>query len=114
MNMRNKIEGKTYEELKLFLYSTHDSMLAVLMPALNVFNNQLISFSASLLFQLHQNETNSNYFLRIYYFNETLTQTYPYLLSFPDCDYLTECPFDKFLSLSEELIPEDYDKKMWY
>jgi hypothetical protein len=111
MNIRNKFEGKTYEELKLFLYSTHDSMLAVLMHAFNVFNNQFIPFSASLLFELHQNENNSNYFVRIYYFNETLTQTFPYLLSLPDCDYLTEYPFDKFLSLSEELIPEDWDKE---
>jgi hypothetical protein len=35
-NMKNKIDGKIDVELKLFLYSTHDSMLAVLMHALSV------------------------------------------------------------------------------
>jgi hypothetical protein len=109
--MKNKIDGKTDEELKLFLYSTHDSMLAVLMHALNVYNNELIPFSASLLFELHQNEINSNYFVRIYYYNETLTDKSPHLLSLPNCDYLTDCPLDKFFSLTKELIPEDWDKE---
>jgi hypothetical protein len=82
-------------------------MLAVLMHAFNVFNNELIPFSASLLFELHQNKFKSNYFFSIYYYNETLTQKYPYLLSLPNCDYLTDCPLDKFFSLTKELIAED-------
>jgi hypothetical protein len=110
-NMKNKIHRKSTKNYKLFLYSTHDTMLAVLMHALNVFNNEFIPFSASLLFELHQNELNNNYFVRIYYYNETLTQTYPYLLSLPNCDYLTDCPLDKFFSLTKELIPEDWDKE---
>jgi hypothetical protein len=109
--MKNKIDGKTDEELKLFLYSTHDSMLAVLMHALNVYNNQLIPFSASLLFELHQNTSNNNYFIRIYYYNETLTDKSPHLLSLPNCDYLTDCPLDKFFILTKELIPKDWDKE---
>ncbi len=54
---------------------------------------------------MHQNKSNSNYFVRIYYYNETLTKTYPYLLSLPDCD------LDKFFSLTIELIPEDWGKE---
>jgi lysosomal acid phosphatase len=110
-NMKNKIDGKTDEELNLFLYSTHDTMLAVLMDALNVYNNELIPFSASLLFELHENTSNNNYFVRIYYYNETLTDKSPHLLSLPNCDYLTDCPLDKFFSLTKELIPEDWDKE---
>jgi hypothetical protein len=110
-NMKNKIDGKTDEELNLFLYSTHDTMLTVLMYALNVYNNELVPFSASLLFELHQNKSNNNYFVRIYYYNETLTDKSPHLLSLPNCDYLTDCPLDKFFSLTKELIPEDWDKE---
>jgi hypothetical protein len=110
-NMKDKTEGKSDEELKIFLYSTHDVILAVLMQALNVFNNELIPFSASLLFELHQNVTNSNYFVRIYYYNETLTDKSPHLLSLPDCNYLTDCPLDKFFTLTKELIPENWNKE---
>jgi hypothetical protein len=110
-NIENKIHKKSSKNYKLFLYSTHDSMLAVLMHALNVFNNEFIPFSASLLFELHQNEFNNNYFVRIYYYNETLTDKSPHLLSLPNCDYLTDCSLDKFFSLTKELIPEDWDKE---
>jgi lysosomal acid phosphatase len=81
------------------------------MHALNVYNNQLIPFSASLLFELHQNTSNNNYFVRIYYYNETLTDKSPHLLSLPNCDYLTDCPLDKFFILTKGLIPEDWDKE---
>jgi hypothetical protein len=110
-NMKNKIEGKSDKELKIFLYSTHDVMLAVLMQALNVFNNELIPFSASLLFELHQIVSNSNYFVRIYYYNKTLTDKSPHLLSLPYCNYLTDCPLDKFYNLTKGLIPENWDKE---
>jgi hypothetical protein len=60
---------------------------------------------------LHQNKSNNNYFIRIYYYNETLTDKNPHLLSLPNCDYLTDYSLDKFFILTKELITEDWDKE---
>ena len=47
---------------KVYIYSTHDSMLAALMHALNVFDGEIPLFGSTLLVELHQNPTNEQYF----------------------------------------------------
>ena len=51
---------------KVYFYSTHDSMIAVLMHSLDVFKNKIIPLSAS-----------QRYFVKLYYINETLNQKDP-------------------------------------
>ena len=95
---------------KVYLYSTHDSMIALLLHSLQVFNNKTIPLSASLLFELHENP-NNEYFLKIYYFNDTLSGQSPHLLRLPKCDFNENCSINQFFELSEQLIPEDWDKE---
>lgn len=99
--------GKPY---KLFVYSTHDTKLAALMNALNVYNNQLIPFGATLLFELHHNGTNqtkNDFFVKLYYHNST--DAGPYLLTLPECGGRQNCPYDRFRRIVEALVPSDWD-----
>jgi hypothetical protein len=66
---------KTDNNYKLFLYSTHDSIVAPLLKAFEVYNNLIPTFGSAVIFELHENKNKTNdYFVRIYYFNETLTR----------------------------------------
>lgn len=115
-NFGSYIEGKPIENsvrnpYKMFVYSTHDSKLAVLMNALNIFNDQLIPFGATLLFELHQTPGAVDYFVKIYYFNETLSDLSPHPMSLKDCDNRVDCPFNRFMEISKNVIPDNWERE---
>src|SRR5699024_6393646 len=72
---------------KLALFSTHDTKLAAVLSALNVWNGRLIPYSTAIIFELHQidsdnqilvnNQNNSTrkisdqFLVAVRYFNET-------------------------------------------
>jgi hypothetical protein len=97
---------------KLYVYSTHDTQVAALMHALNIFNDNMPPFGATLLFELHQNlnSVNNDYFVKLYYHNETLTGI-PHKIPFTDCQNLIECPVLKFFESTKYLIYNDFDKE---
>jgi hypothetical protein len=75
----NKTE--TDNNYKLFLYSTHDVIVAPLLQAFEVYNNLIPTYGSAVIFELHENKNKTNdYFVRIYYFNETLRRE-PYFLT---------------------------------
>lgn len=89
--------NNTHQQLpKVYIYSTHDTKIALLLHAFGQFNGYLIPAGATLLLELHhyqdQEGSTSNtaktdshkyynkYFLRVYYFNETYTNDWAYQL----------------------------------
>ncbi|CAG2166984.1 unnamed protein product [Oppiella nova] len=99
-NFRNSVTNSALNSgHRIFVYSTHDAMIAVVMHALKVWNHVIIPYSSTLLFELHKTlgtGAGEGYFVRLYYYNETLdADRSPYLLDLPDCDDQTDCPFDK-------------------
>ncbi|KAI1294209.1 Lysosomal acid phosphatase [Halotydeus destructor] len=92
---------------KLFIYSTHDSMIALILNALGIFNMIAPPYAASIFFELHQtNETEHT--VKILYLNDTSAGV-PFALPVPGCDKLeTECHVTKFLAAIEHLIPSDW------
>lgn len=115
-NMASYVKGKPVanslgEPYKLLVYSTHDTKLAALLNAFDVFNRKLIPFGAAVLLELHQqSDSDSNdFFVKVFYHNLTLTNATPYLLTLPDCDHQQNCPFNKFAEISERLIPRDWN-----
>jgi prostatic aicd phosphatase len=97
---------------KLYIYSTHDSMITVLMHALNIFNDNIPPFGATLLFELHQNSShiNDEYFVKVYYNNQTLNGR-PHALSFGDCDDSYECGLKDFVSSTKHLLYKDFKRE---
>jgi hypothetical protein len=90
---------KTDNNYKLFLYSTHDSIVAPLLQAFEVYNNLIPTFGSAVIFELHENNNKTNdYFVRIYYFNETLTRE-PYILTSKNS---TESNFTQLYEKSKE------------
>ena len=104
------IKNSVGQPYKMFVYGTHDTKLAVLMNALDIFNRKLIPFGAMILFELHQESDSQDYFVKVFYHNQTMTaDADPYLMTLPQCDHKEKCPFDTFLKISEGLIPSDWN-----
>ncbi|XP_054162525.1 prostatic acid phosphatase-like [Oppia nitens] len=115
-NIKESINGTTSKpyNYKLYLYSTHDIKLSFLLSALNVWNDLLIPFGSSLIVELHQQLGAINgkgYFVRLYYYNETLddNKVCPYLLKLPNCTSV-DCPVDQFYSLTNSVIFNDWNR----
>jgi hypothetical protein len=87
-------------------------MIAVLMHALNIFNDNIPPFGATLLFELHQNSShiNDEYFVKVYYNNQTLNGR-PHALSFGDCDDSYECGLKDFVSSTKHLLYKDFKRE---
>ena len=102
---------------KLYVYSTHDTTLTVLMHALNVYNGVSPPFGATLLFELHekrnsaQNNTNE-YFVRAFYHNETVIDSgIPHSIHWTDCQNLVDCPLNQYLNSTKHLLYENFNEE---
>ena len=103
-NMKNIIENKNSDNnYKLYVYSTHDSIVVPLLQALLLYNNLRPSYGSAVIIELHQSKPNQtdSYFVRIYYFNETLTNQ-PF--------FLNETKFSDFESINNKWFYEDFDE----
>jgi len=102
-NMK-KANDENFEQ-KLFLYSTHDYNVAIIMNALNVYNSINPPFGASLIFELHKIENSTNV-VRLYYLNDTNLESF-HQLFIPKCDNDGHCLLEQFINLHLHLIPKD-------
>lgn len=108
-NMQKVLNNET-DVKKLFVYSTHDTMLSILMHALNIFNNRPPTFGAALYLELH--ESSDGHSVRAYYHNETEVNTEsPHLIRWTDCSSLTDCPIEQYFNLTKHLLYDDYEKE---
>lgn len=105
----------------MFIYSTQDTKIALLLHAFSIFNGFLIPPGATLLLELHEKVTTSgneldNYFLRLYYYNETYSTDYAYrMASERICIRKSgqgqsswECPVAHYLAQTATLTPFDW------
>ncbi|XP_069504818.1 prostatic acid phosphatase-like [Ambystoma mexicanum] len=97
---------KTPTKRKMIIYSAHDTTLAALQIALNVFNGQLPPYAACQFFELHQ-EDNGQYSIDMYYRNGTGAEPHPIYL--PDCG--KPCLLQRFAALVSPIIAEDRRKE---
>ncbi|KAK7457316.1 hypothetical protein BaRGS_00039229, partial [Batillaria attramentaria] len=102
-NMQQAAAGNvTY---KMFMYSAHDSTVAAVSQAMQVFNQKSPPYAAALLVELHQ--MSDGYKVRLRYRNDT--QQDPYPLYHPACPQDTEyCPLDTFVKGTKDRVPEDW------
>ena len=95
---------------KVYIYSTHDSMLAALMHALNVFDGELPLFGSTLVLELHQNPSNEEYSVRIFYIRDTYSGSAS-ARPLGDCDNKVDCPLPEFIKSAQPLIYGRFKKE---
>jgi prostatic aicd phosphatase len=99
-----KIDGLlTPQSRKMFLYSAHESNVAKFLRTLDVYDDNVPAYGAHVLVELHL--IRGVYGFQVYYQDWSTRQ--PRLLTIPGCRSF--CPIDEFVSLLEEVIPEDDD-----
>ncbi|KAG8196644.1 hypothetical protein JTE90_006554 [Oedothorax gibbosus] len=110
-NMDNKISGKN-DQLKVHVYSAHDTNIATLLDALGVYQGQP-PYTACVLIELH--DTQDGPAVRLLYRNPTTMQDIssisPVLLKLQGCGEF--CPLEHFRQLAQPIIPEDWNKECY-
>lgn len=91
---------------KVFMYSGHDTTVAALLTALNLFiNGTSPPYAASVIVELHQN-TLGKYYVNILYKQKPDNAD---LLTLPGCK--VDCPLEDFLRITKPYIPVDWNKE---
>ncbi|XP_060036230.1 prostatic acid phosphatase isoform X5 [Erinaceus europaeus] len=84
------------------LFCEHDTTVSGLQMALDVYNGILPPYASCHLMELYLD--NGEYFVEMYYRNETKHEPYP--LTLPGCTH--SCPLEKFVDLVTPITPEDW------
>ncbi|XP_073534194.1 prostatic acid phosphatase isoform X3 [Phyllobates terribilis] len=92
--------------LKLIMYSAHDTTVAALQMALNVSNGKLAPYAACHIFELYEAD-DGKYTIEMYYRNDSTVD--PYLLTLPGCS--PSCPLTMFTDLTSSIIVDDWKKE---
>jgi len=102
-NMKNKII-KHKPESKMYLYSGHENNVINVLAALNLFQPHVVHYCASVTLELHYLPNDESYAVKILYSKSSNSTAEPLVLD--GCTIL--CPFDKFLSITEPVVPVNY------
>uniref|UniRef100_A0A8C1IJA9 Lysosomal acid phosphatase n=1 Tax=Cyprinus carpio TaxID=7962 RepID=A0A8C1IJA9_CYPCA len=106
-NLSNAAAPDSKQEVKMMVYSAHDTTVVALQEALNVFNGLQPPYASCHLIELHQEE-NGMFTVEMFYRNDTNVSE-PYPVSLPGCSQ--RCPLQDFMNLTREVIPQDRDKE---
>uniref|UniRef100_A0A673I8M3 Lysosomal acid phosphatase n=1 Tax=Sinocyclocheilus rhinocerous TaxID=307959 RepID=A0A673I8M3_9TELE len=105
-NLSNAAAPDSKQEVKMMVYSAHDTTIVALQEALNVFNGLQPPYASCHLIELHQEE-NGLFTVQMFYRNDTNVSE-PYPVSLPGCSQ--RCPLQDFVNLTREVIPQDRNK----
>ncbi|KAG8126014.1 hypothetical protein E2320_021173 [Naja naja] len=89
-----------------FFFPQHDTTLAALQTALNVYNGKQPPYASCHIFELYE-EDDGNFTVEMFFRNES--QKEPYILQLPDCKQ--RCPLPQFLQLTEPVIAKDWKQE---
>ncbi|KAL7831280.1 hypothetical protein SRHO_G00307830 [Serrasalmus rhombeus] len=93
-------------QLKMIMYSAHDTTIVALQQALDVFNGLQPPYASCHIFELHQD--NESFSVEMFYRNDSSVDE-PYPLTLPGC--AQRCPLRDFIRLTRSVIPVDWDKE---
>lgn len=100
-NMQLRIDRQNTVR-KTYLFSSHDTSVSAFLSALDLFNGIAPPYAAAVFVELHS-MSSDKYGVQILYRNSSSKD--PYLMIIPNCSSL--CPLDKFVALTESIIPDD-------
>lgn len=86
---------------KAFMYAAHELNIAAILTTLDNYDNEIPSYSSSLMFELHKQD--NGYYVQILYRNNGKIR----ILTFPDCDDAAYCPLDVFRKYIKPFLPNN-------
>ncbi|KAM9493699.1 lysosomal acid phosphatase isoform 2-T2 [Clarias gariepinus] len=95
------------QQLKMIMYSAHDTTIVALQEALNVYNGLQPRYASCHIFELHQ-DSNGSFSVEMFYRNDS-SMADPYILNLPGCTQ--RCPLKDFIRLTRSVIPTDWHKE---
>nr|AVZ66237.1 venom acid phosphatase [Sclerodermus guani] len=104
-NMKAVKENTMAEGRKLFLFSGHETNVAAILNALDVYELHVPQYSSCVVIELH--EVDNSYYVKVNYFRGIPAEFKT--LTIPGCEEL--CPFDRFIELTAPVTPTDDDLK---
>ncbi|NXR21043.1 PPAL phosphatase, partial [Cinclus mexicanus] len=105
-NLTKAANVTAHQNLKLLVYSAHDTTLVALQMALDVFNKIQAPYASCHLFELYQ-EDDGNFSVEMFYRNESGKEPFP--LTIPGCQH--KCPLQRFLELTEPVVPQNWEQE---
>ncbi|KZC12199.1 PREDICTED: venom acid phosphatase Acph-1-like [Dufourea novaeangliae] len=97
--MLDFVTGTSENERLMYLYSGHETNIAAVLHALQVYKPHVPEYSSAVFMELH--EIDSQYYVKVAHYLGIPSKVEEVQL--PNCDLL--CPLDKYLQLTEELMP---------
>lgn len=91
------------KDLKISLYTGHDSTIVNVLSALNVWKQQMPVYGIMALFELVRDKETNEIGVQIYLRNSEKSGAIP--LTIPGCQHF--CPIDLFIQLCKQVIPKD-------
>nr|XP_012231970.1 PREDICTED: uncharacterized protein LOC105677729 [Linepithema humile] len=99
--LNNIKAAQTSSETKIYLYSGHETNIATLLHAFNVYKPHAPEYSSAVILELL--EQDKQYYIRLLYYRGI--PPIIDVLEIPGCEVL--CPFNTFVKLTRDLIPSD-------
>ncbi len=107
-DIQGKVDGEpSLNDSKLFLYSAHDTTVAIMMNALGVWDGKLPPYATAFLIELLSDK--DGYFVEMFYRGDTFSSEITPLLV-PGCAGGTRCSLEDFEHLTDTAM-EDWQKK---
>ncbi|XP_015223628.2 lysosomal acid phosphatase-like isoform X1 [Lepisosteus oculatus] len=92
---------------KMMVYSAHDTTIAALQSALDVFNKKQPPYASCHIFELYQEGKNGTRTVAMFFRNESGRDPYPLKLS--NCSQY--CPLEDFKRITQSVIPENWEEE---
>ncbi|XP_061853986.1 lysosomal acid phosphatase isoform X2 [Colius striatus] len=105
-NLTQAASEPIHHNLRVLAYSAHDTTIAALQMALNVFNNVQPPYASCHFFELYQ-EDDGNFSVEMFYRNESGKEPFP--LTIPGCQH--KCPLQRFMDLTAAVIPWNWEQE---
>lgn len=96
--------AKGASNVKLYMYGSHDVLIAAFASAFGVFNQLGVPSSTAIITELHE-DANGNFFIQMLFKNDTTRK--PYRLEIPGCEGF-RCSLSTFKEIAKPYVVEDW------
>ncbi|CAL8098910.1 unnamed protein product [Orchesella dallaii] len=95
------------ESEKMYFFSGHDHCISGVLDTLQMYDKKRPPFASALLLELHQEQDSQEFYIEIYYRNDTDQDAYR--MSIPNCK--EPCSLTEFSKLLDPFIPTDWSQE---
>ncbi|XP_061103051.1 lysosomal acid phosphatase [Conger conger] len=103
-NITESAVSGSKKQMKMMMYSAHDTTVVALQTALNVFSGRQPTYASCHIFELYK-EDDGFFSVAMFFRNDSTKEPYP--LTLPNCTQY--CPLQDFLRLTNPVIPENWE-----